>query len=205
VEVIGDRGLLTKDLRTATCIAHTDVKALIMNASHYENIVEISHKTTLDHNTEFTKNLEIMQGFDHEHIIKLVHSYNNTVHKEGNVIVEFNTKPTQMFILKEGKLKVEKQITLKNTNLWPTGVNKRKVLSRKRKILKTIDSINPKQVFGLHELLNNEPFKVRISVECEKAVLLSVNYSGILVVTHRFARSIYKRQPNRHARPPVMN
>lgn len=122
--VLGDRGLLNKEPRTATCLANTEVEALYMSRHHYVNIVESFHKSQLKMNLDFSKSLEIMQNVDIERLVNLTHLYNNFVYTKGNVVVNFNTSPLQLFIVKEGRLKVEKNLTIKESNLWPCGVKK---------------------------------------------------------------------------------
>ena len=82
--VLGDRGLLNKEPRTATCIAHTKIQALLMTRHNYVNIVESFHKTQLKMNLDFSMNLEIMKGIDTERLINLTRLYNNSVFSKGN-------------------------------------------------------------------------------------------------------------------------
>jgi CRP-like cAMP-binding protein len=71
--IVGDRGLLNKETRTATCIANTDVEALIMSHQNYVNVAESFHKMQLKKNLDFTRSLEIMQNVDSERLINLTH------------------------------------------------------------------------------------------------------------------------------------
>ncbi|CAI2372877.1 unnamed protein product [Moneuplotes crassus] len=177
--VLGDRGLLNKEPRTATCLAQQDVKALYMSRHNYVNIVESFHKTQLKMNLDYSKSLEIMKDMDIERLTPLTHNYNNSVYSKGNVIVDFNATPMQLFILKEGRLKVEKNLTIKQTNLWPSGVQKWTMHVNKKQVIKQIESIEKNQVFGLYELLAKEPIHCRISVESEKAHIISINSSDL--------------------------
>ena len=42
---------------------------------------------------------------------------------KGQIIVDIDSDPKQMFILKEGKLKVQKSIIIHYNNLWPSKNN----------------------------------------------------------------------------------
>jgi hypothetical protein len=55
---------------------------------------------------------------------KLAACYNSTIFKKGQVIIKIGDLVSQLYIVKEGKLKVEKKIELKDANLWPTGSHK---------------------------------------------------------------------------------
>lgn len=59
-------------------------------------------------NLEYSRSLEIMKNIDLDKLILLTHKFNNFVYSKGDVVVDFNTSPMQLFILKEGSLKVEK-------------------------------------------------------------------------------------------------
>jgi len=99
-----------------------------MTARQYENIVKISHKATLDENTAFTKSLKIFDFATHDQIVKLVHCYNTQVYKKGEIFLNSNKSPQQIFILKQGQLKVEKLVTIKSSNAWPIERRRKKIL-----------------------------------------------------------------------------
>jgi len=79
-----------------------------MTRHNYVNIVESFHKTQLKMNLDFSRSLEIMSNVDTERLINLTHLYNNFVFTKGRVVLDFNSTPQQLFIVKKGKLKVEK-------------------------------------------------------------------------------------------------
>lgn len=72
VGVLGERGLLTREPRGATCIAHTEVQALILSGGSYAKIVENFHRSEINSNIRFTEKLEFMKGINFVVIEKLV-------------------------------------------------------------------------------------------------------------------------------------
>lgn len=106
--VLGERGLLTRAPRSATCIAQSNVRALSLTSMNYEKIIENFHRTEINNNTKFTESLDFMRDISFNKIDQLVQYYNSIMYKKGQWIVNFDENPKQLFILKEGRLKVEK-------------------------------------------------------------------------------------------------
>lgn len=106
--VLGEAGLLKEASRGATCIALTEVKALYLSAPNYVQIVESFHKSELYKHIEFNKSLDFLKEINYIKTRRLAESYNSSVFKKGQVIIETGATVSQLYILKTGRLKVEK-------------------------------------------------------------------------------------------------
>ena len=89
-----------------------------------------------------------------------------------------------MFIIKEGVLKVEKNIIMKQSNLWPTAAHEWSVLTTKQKVLKKLKPLLAKSSFGLYEMLTGHKFHCRITVESDQALVISINANELLKVVY---------------------
>jgi cGMP-dependent protein kinase 1 len=106
--VLGEAGLLKEASRGATCIANTEVKALYLSAPNYVQIVESFHKSELYKHIEFNKSLDFLKEINYIKTRRLAESYNSSVFKRGQIIIDTGAMVSQLYILKTGKLKVEK-------------------------------------------------------------------------------------------------
>ncbi|CAI2385785.1 unnamed protein product [Moneuplotes crassus] len=180
--VLGEAGLLKEASRGATCIALTDVKALYLSASNYCQIVESFHKSELYKNIEFNKSLDFLKDVNYAKARLLAQSYNSTIFKKGQVVIDANTPVNQLYIVKDGILKVEKKLELRIPNVWPSGYNKWEIRIVKRKVIREIAKISSKQVFGLHELISKTPINCKIICESERAHILTINSTDLFMI-----------------------
>lgn len=106
--VLGEAGLLKGACRGATWISLEKTKAMYLSSNNYVKIVESFHKSELFLNINFNKNLDFLKDVTFNKLEKLAASYNSRVFKKGNVVIEIGDLVSQLYILKSGKLKVEK-------------------------------------------------------------------------------------------------
>ena len=106
--VLGEAGLLKGASRGASCIALSDIKALYLSASNYWKIVESFHKSELFTHIEFNKTLDFLKDINYAKARKLAACYNSSIFKKSQIVIDIGTNVSQLYILKKGKLKVEK-------------------------------------------------------------------------------------------------
>ena len=107
-QVIGEAGLLKGASRGATCIALEQTLAMFLSSNNYVKIVESFHKSEFFSHINFNKTLEFLQEVSFNKLEKLAASYNSRIFKKGNVIINIGDNVSQLYILKSGKLKIEK-------------------------------------------------------------------------------------------------
>lgn len=64
IGVLGERGLLSRAPRGATCIAHGTVLAMNLSSANYAKIVENFHRTEINNNIKFSQTLEFMKNIN---------------------------------------------------------------------------------------------------------------------------------------------
>jgi len=106
--VLGEAGLLKGATRGATCIAIEHIKSLYLSASNYCKIVESFHKSELYQNIEFNKTLEFLSQISYVKARKLASCYNSLIFKKGQTIINIGDSVSQFYVLKKGRLRVEK-------------------------------------------------------------------------------------------------
>lgn len=144
--------------------------------------MESFHKSELFKNVEFNKSLDFLKDINYQKTRLLAQSYNSSIFKKGQVVIDAGTAVNQLYIVKDGRLKVEKKIELRISNLWPSGTRKWEILIRKRKIVKEIAMITNGQVFGLHELISKTPMSCKITCDSDRAHLLTINSTDLFTI-----------------------
>ena len=196
--LIGEKGLLLSKKRRATCIALTNVKALYLSKENYQDIIESFHRAQIYKNVTFQQNQDFGSKLNFKKLERLSGSYNTTVLQKDDPVVKIGCNINQMFILKSGELRIQKRLKISKVNYWPSIV-KREPESRSRRrnrsridfntrwdsgkifssyVVEDLDPIVAPQIFGLHEIMreNSEEYlNIGISVQSEKAVLLTIN------------------------------
>lgn len=79
--MLGERGLLTRAPRSATCIALSKVRAFYLSSINYEKIVENFHRNEINNNIKFTESLDYMNDINFNKIEQLVYAFNSTMYK----------------------------------------------------------------------------------------------------------------------------
>ncbi|CAI2385362.1 unnamed protein product [Moneuplotes crassus] len=185
-DVVGDSGLLKTACRSASCIALTDIQALYLSATDYSNTVKDFHKNELLENIAFTHNLSYFNKLTHDEKTNLAMRFNSHIyHKKGSIIMNAGDKVQQLYILKEGLLKVEKQLKILEKNRWPIKDSYQELICSTTKFETIRGHTNPLirgQMFGLYEIQKNIPMSCRITVLSETAKILTINKGDLLAV-----------------------
>jgi hypothetical protein len=192
-DIIGAKGLNKRDIRGASWVALTTVKAFLLpvtsEGDHSKNdnfvdIMEKFHRSQVFDNITFQLNLDYGTKVNFIKIEKLSGSFNTLFLKKGDVVVKNGSKMDQLYIVKKGTLRVEKRIKTKHINSWPVGSKKWKSVQRKNWFVRELDPVQEKYFFGLHELISNpeQPRNLTISVASETAILLNISRKKLLEI-----------------------
>ena len=172
--VVGDSGLHKLSKRNATWVALNSVLAFKLTANDYGKIVEGFHKTEQLENVTFNHSLDLFKRLNDSKVSRIAKYYNSVIFKQGFTINNVGENIQQLYIIKEGVLKVERHVELKTNNKWPGGQR-----NWKTDLMKQLPSLTKGMAYGLHEMQNNVPIKCRISVESRRAHILSINITDL--------------------------
>ncbi|CAI2359226.1 unnamed protein product [Moneuplotes crassus] len=178
-DVIGEQGLLRGEKRGANCVAFTDIQAFNISFQNYKDIIKGFHRVKLQKNIQYLSEISYFRYLSYEKIEKLAKSF-NTIHlKTGEAVVREGKEISQMFILKEGNLDVQKVIKIEDSNSWPTQSNKRQCVTKSKYFKNSVFQIHPLEFFGLNESLSDIPIKSTLTSHSDGTTVLCIQISDI--------------------------
>ena len=98
--IIGEIGLLTSQERNASCVALSNVKAMMLSKADYKEIIENFHKFEWYQNIQFNTKLDIFKHINYTQIEKIAAAYNHDFVKKNDVIVWAGQVLDQVYIIK---------------------------------------------------------------------------------------------------------
>ena len=172
---IGNISLETGKVRSATVIAKTQVTALVLSAESYKSILfehKYNKKTEI---LNFLKQVPCFFSCDERKLEQLADSAMSVYYSIDEVIYDVGQESVQFFIVKEGLVEIEKEITLVSKQNLPIN----QVLVSSRNFNHVERSCKPFEIFGSEEAVENIPRR-------SKAISKSKNTEVIFVFISKF-------------------
>lgn len=99
---------------------------------------------------------------------------------KGEVVLREFEVPPMFYVLHTGVLKVEKQIEVAYSNLWPAPQSKEWThQERLQRVTNILQHITTGMYFGEEEILLDKPISCRVTVESKKAILFGFNRAAL--------------------------
>lgn len=97
-----------------------------------------------------------------------------SVFAKGDIILKEGEEPTNFYMIKQGKVKVEKRVKVQKKNYWPVSAKEWEANIVEQNIIKHVLTLNQGQYFGESELIKNEPISVRLLAYENPTILISI-------------------------------
>lgn len=149
----GARSLQNREVRTAHVQALCETHVLILHKSDFEReIFHILHVQKL-RRERFIKNMDLFKEWPSDKLSSLNSKMFNQKYSAGDVIYDIGSNPDVFYILYQGCLNLETEITLEESNRFPRGKNRWEVITQQKRVVYGLRQINPGEAFGHQELI----------------------------------------------------
>jgi CRP-like cAMP-binding protein len=170
-EVVGETALDNDHPRNADVVAESVVIALMLKKTYYlYKTMHFKRQERLESRT-LLKKIPIFTHWSSARLENFV-SFLVTSHFSANqVIYEENSESGNLFIVKTGKILIQKTVQVTQVNKWPIGLNDWKTRKVRKKNEFLVKSLKEGDIFGL-EVFSNGLRKTRAISEVLSTVLV---------------------------------
>ncbi|CAG9316589.1 unnamed protein product [Blepharisma stoltei] len=171
---VGEVALETDGIRKATVKAQGDVVALELKKADYNEIILKQKPKEKYETADFLKQVPFFKEWGKSKLARVAWDMFQQQYNEGKIIYEINSKPLHFFIVKEGSVALEVDVTLKHKNRLPVD-NEGLYLVNMKKYKKTIRICESTDFFGEEELILGIPRKTRAISMSPNTVLFQLH------------------------------
>ena len=151
--VIGEVGVQSRSVRSATVVAMTTVKAFKLTLEDYEVAV---FKIKLQHCKEqsmFLHSMPYFETWEKVKVDRLATALMVKAYHKGQVIYRPGEVSHDMYIVREGQVNLEAETVLEKTNQWPKSPTVTEISRIQKVYMRTLRECKRGEVFGEAELL----------------------------------------------------
>ena len=170
--VIGESGVQSRAVRSATVTAMVAVKTFKLTLEDYEVAV---FKIKLQHFKDqslFLHHTQYFSAWDKVKVDRLATALMVKAYRKGQVIFRPGETPHDMYVVREGGVNLEAETTLEKTNKWPKSPTATEISHVQRVYMRTLRECRPGDVFGDSDLLEGHPRSY--AAVCTEATLLYI-------------------------------
>ena len=146
--VIGEVGVQTRALRSATVAAMVPVKAFKLTLEDYEIAV---FKIKLQHFKDqslFLHSTQYFSAWDKVKVDRLATALMVKAYRKGQIIFRPGETPHDMYVVREGQVHLEAETTLEKTNKWPKSPTAMEISRVQKVYMRTLRECRVGDVFG---------------------------------------------------------
>ena len=169
--VIGEAAIQTRSLRTATLIAHTDVKTLKLTYEDYDIVVFKIKLQDFYAVTNFLRAIEFFSEWNISKLYRLASAVIVKQYEQGQMLYNVGEAAHDFFIVREGAVAVSVEIELESRNRWPIEGGRWGEVSAKTCFQKTLRICNSKDFFGEQELIERTGRRTKAICQSELCIL----------------------------------
>ena len=157
--VIGEAAIQSRSIRTATVIAHNDVKTLKLT---YEDYDIVAFKIKLMDFNLVSSFLQSMEHFSDWSIAKLYRLASVMIVKQyqkGQSLYNIGEPPFDLFVIRQGTVALKVEIEVEKKNRWPLYKGRWQEASTTKRFEKILRNCHEGDFFGEEELMAGVPRK----------------------------------------------
>lgn len=98
------------------------------------------------------------------------------VFAKGDMILKDGDEPDHFYMIKQGRVKVEKWVKVQKKNYWPVSTSEWEASIVEQNIIKHVLTLNTGQYFGETEMIKNEPMSVRLLAYENPTILITIEW-----------------------------
>ena len=151
--VIGEAAIQTRSLRTATVIAHMDVKALRLTYEDYDIAVFKIKLQDFYSVTNFLRSIEFFSEWNISKLYRLASAVIVKQYEKGQILYSLGEAAHDFFIVREGNVAINVEIELESRNRWPIPNGRWGESLSLACFSKTLRMCRSKDFFGEQELI----------------------------------------------------
>lgn len=151
--VIGEAAIQTRSLRTATVVAHVDLKTLKLTYEDYDIVAFKIKLQDFYAVTNFLRSIEFFSEWNISKLYRLASAVIIKQYEKGQILYNVGEAAHDFFIVREGEVAISVEIELESRNRWPIEGGRWGEVSAKTSFQKTLRTCKTKDFFGEEELI----------------------------------------------------